>query len=278
MQTCYFLSSDFLDLTLYQYGYEQCEPYHTFGPAMRNHYLIHCILSGKGQYITNYRGEMFTYELEAGQAFLIEPNTLIYYSADGNDPWKYMWIEFDGLKGAEYVKQAGLSLKNPIYRTKTKEGQETVFEYLEYIVTHPGILPSRTMGYAYLFFSALIENSVSANPLAKNDIQEFYIQSTAAFIENYYMHNITVEDMAANLNLSRSYFSKLFKKMTQKSPQEFLITYRINKACELLRSTDMTIAEISQHVGYSNQFHFTRAFKNIMNVSPNEWRKRNKQG
>ena len=111
MQTCYFLSSDFLDLTLYQYGYEQCEPYHTFGPAMRNHYLIHCILSGKGQYITNYRGEMFTYELEAGQAFLIEPNTLIYYSADGNDPWKYMWIEFDGLKGAEYVKQAGLSLK-----------------------------------------------------------------------------------------------------------------------------------------------------------------------
>ena len=139
-------------------------------------------------------------------------------------------------------------------------------------------MPSRTMGYAYLFFSALIENSANSSPLAKNDIREFYVQSTAAFIENYYMKNITVEDMAANLNLSRSYFSKLFKKITQKSPQEFLITYRINKACELLRSTDMTIAEISQHVGYSNQFHFTRAFKNIMNVSPNEWRKRNKQG
>ncbi len=65
--------------------------------------------------------------------------------------------------------------------------------------------------------------------------------------------------------------------MTQKSPQEFLITYRVHKACEYLRSTDLTIAEIANQVGYPNQFHFTRAFKSIMQLPPNEWRKRNRQ-
>ena len=85
---------------------------------------------------------------------------------------------------------------------------------------------------------------------------------------------MSVEDMAANLGLNRSYFSKIFKKATQKSPQDFLIQYRINKACELLRSTGMPIVQIAHLVGYNNQFHFTRAFKKLMNLPPQEWRKR----
>lgn len=273
----YYLSHDFFDITIYQYGYEQCKPFHSFGPAIRTHYLIHCILSGKGTFRINYRGEDIDFHLHAGQAFLIEPNNMIHYFADGDDPWEYIWIEFDGLKAKEYVSNAGLSYKAPIFNASTEEGMNVAFAYLKYIVDHPDMLSAQIMGYTYLFFGALIEHSDTAKPLPKNDIKEFYIQSTVAFIENYYTRDISVEDMAANLNLNRSYFSKLFKKMTQKSPQEFLITYRINKSCELLRSTNMTIAEISQHVGYSNQFHFTRAFKNIMSMSPSEWRKRNAQ-
>lgn len=277
MPKTYYISQDFFDITIYQYGYEKCKPFHSFGPAIRTHYLIHCILSGKGTYRRTYRDQDTDYCLHAGQAFLIEPNNMIHYYADGEDPWEYMWIEFDGLKAKEYLTNAGLSNKFPIFNACTEEGQKEVFNCLKYIVDHPDILPSRVMGYTYLFFSALIENSKTARPMPKNDIKEFYIQSTVAFIENYYMRDITVEDMAANLNLNRSYFSKLFKKMTQKSPQEFLIAYRINKSCELLRSTNMPIAEIAQHVGYSNQFHFTRAFKNIKNISPSEWRKWNMQ-
>lgn len=277
MPKTYYISQDFFDITIYQYGYEQCKPFHSFGPAIRTHYLIHCILSGKGTFRRNYRGEDTDYHLHAGQAFLIEPNNMIHYFADGEDPWEYMWIEFDGLKAKEYLINAGLSNKFPIFNASTEEGQKAVFDCMKYIIDHPDMLPARIMGYTYLFFSALIESSKTAKPLPKNDIKEFYIQSTVAFIENYYMRDITVEDMAANLNLNRSYFSKLFKKMTQKSPQEFLIAYRINKSCELLRSTNMPIAEIAQHVGYSNQFHFTRAFKNIKNISPSEWRKWNSQ-
>ena len=109
--------------------------------------------------------------------------------------------------------------------------------------------------HTYLFFGALIRSSRNARKLPKNNIQDFYIQSTVDFIESYYMNEISVEDMASNLGLNRSYFSKIFKKSTQKSPQDFLIQYRINKACELLRSTSMPIMQIAHLVGYHNQFH-----------------------
>lgn len=88
--------------------------------------------------------------------------------------------------------------------------------------------------HCYMYFGVLIRSSRNARKLPKNNIQDFYIQSTVDFIENHYMNEISVEDMVANLGLNRSYFSKIFIKATQKSPRDFLIQYRINKACELL--------------------------------------------
>lgn len=275
MENYLFLSNDYFDITIYQYGREQCKPYHTFGPAIRNHYLIHCILSGKGIYRTGAEGHAAWYSLEKAQAFLIEPNQIVHYSADGNDPWEYAWIEFDGLKAKEFLQNAGLSLEHPIFKSSTAAGWEEAFSPLLYIVEHPDLLPAQVMGYTYLFFGGLMQHSATAKPLPKDDIKKFYVQSTVDYMENHYMNDITVEDMAAHLGLNRSYFSKLFKKMTQKSPQEFLILYRINKACEYLRSTDLTIGEVASQVGYPNQFHFTRTFKSVMQMPPNEWRQRN---
>lgn len=275
MQNYLFLSNDYFDITIYQYGREQCEPFHTFGPAIRNHYLIHCILSGKGIYRTVTQDHACLYELCQDQAFLIEPNQIVHYSADEKEPWEYMWIEFDGLKAKEFLNHAGLSQAHPVFTATSPEGCRQVFSPLLHMLDCPDMLPAQIVGYTYLFFGALMKHSKAARPLPKNDIKQFYVQSTARYIENHYMEDISIEDIAAHLGLNRSYFSKLFKKMTHKSPQEFLITYRIHKACEYLRSTNMTIGDIASHVGYPNQFHFTRAFKSIMKLPPNEWRKQN---
>lgn len=275
MENYLFLSNDYFDITIYQYGREQCQPYHTFGPAIRSHYLIHCILSGKGCYQTGSQEHAMEYQLHENQAFLIEPNQIVHYSADKREPWKYMWIEFDGLKAKEFISQAGLSQASPIFNASTAEGCREVFQPLLHMLDCPDMLPAQIQGYTYLFFGALIKHSSTARPLPKNDIKKFYIQSTADYIEHHYMEDISIEDIAAHLGLNRSYFSKLFKKMTQKSPQEFLIAYRIHKACQYLRSTNLSIAEIASHVGYPNQFHFTRAFKSIMELPPSEWRKQN---
>lgn len=273
MKNYLFLNNDYFDITIYQYGIQQCQPYHAFGPGMRSHYLIHCILSGTGTYCTSFGGNDFQYQLTQGQAFLIEPNKLIHYFADGASPWEYMWIEFDGMKAREYLSQAGLSQSSPIYRPASSQSGGQCFEYLKQMLDCPELLPCQVMGLAYLFFGALIQSSKNKKEPVKNSIQDFYIQSTVDFVENHYMEEISVEDMAANLNLNRTYFSKLFKKATSKSPQDFLIQYRINKACHLLRSTDLPISQIALMVGYCNPFHFTRAFKGVLGDPPQKWRK-----
>lgn len=277
MSTHAFLQNDFFDVIIYQYGYEKCDALHSFGPALRNHYLIHYIISGKGTFRVYINNEVREYVLHAGQAFLIVPNQLIRYIADSEDPWEYMWIEVDGLKARDYLGQAGLSLQAPIYTAKSSESRQVMVDYFQAIVQHSEFSSVKIMGYVYLLFDALIESSIHTRKTASNSnsIQQFYIQSTVSFIEKNYHEEITVENMAEAVGLERSYFSKLFKKLMKKSPQDFLISYRINKSCEILRSSDKTIGEIAALVGYSNQFHFSRAFKKILGDSPREWRKKN---
>ena len=96
------------------------------------------------------------------------------------------------------------------------------------------------------------------------------------YIEQNFQNNITIEDIASVCGINRSYFGKIFLKSVGKSPQEFLINYRMVKAAELLKLTSLSIADISSAVGYENQLHFSRAFKTIYGVSPRNWRNQNK--
>ena len=69
-----FTDKNFVDCTLFQYGWEKCDPHHSFGPAARNHYLFHYIISGKGLFVSTDSSKKDTeYHLHAGQGFLISP-------------------------------------------------------------------------------------------------------------------------------------------------------------------------------------------------------------
>ena len=102
-----FPNENFLDLRLFQYGWEQCAPLHSFGPFVRNHFLFHYVISGRGCLHSNGPdGSTRYYDLEANQGFLICPGQVNTYYADKDDPWKYTWVEFDGLRAQEFLDAA----------------------------------------------------------------------------------------------------------------------------------------------------------------------------
>ena len=105
----------FLDLTVYQYGYEKCDPLHSYGPFVRNHYLFHYIISGKGMLSVTEKDDSAIYHMEAHSGFLIEPGRINLYSADQKFPWEYVWVEFDGLRAKELMEEAGLSNDHPVF-------------------------------------------------------------------------------------------------------------------------------------------------------------------
>jgi AraC-like DNA-binding protein len=107
-------------------------------------------------------------------------------------------------------------------------------------------------------------------------LQDFYIHEAISYIDHNFQNDISVENIAEVCGLNRSYFGKIFKQATGKTPQEFLINYRMIKATELLMLTEMPISDISKAVGYDNPMHFSRAFKTIYEVSPRTWRNSHK--
>ena len=126
-----------------------------------------------------------------------------------------------------------------------------------------------------MFLDLLIKTSFNSKDLSASKVKDFYIREAITFIEQNYMRAITIEDIAQFCNLNRSYLGKLFKETVHKTPQQFLIYYRMKQASELLRLSDMAINEVGKSVGYQNQLHFSRAFKNVYGQSPSQWRKNN---
>ncbi len=270
-----FPSMTFVDLGLYQFGRENCDPAHSFGPAIRNHYLFHYILNGKGTFFwQDARGHEHEMRLKAGQGFLISPRQITTYVADERIPWEYCWLEFDGLRAKESLEIIGLSVNNPIYNPVHPEFSQIMKEEMLYIVRNKKEAPLHLIGHLYLFIDALMR-SVKENQPTVSKVKDYYIKEALAYIEHNYMNDISVESIADSSGLNRSYFGKIFKESVGKSPQEFLISYRMIKAAELLRRTRYSINEIGCAVGYPNQLHFSRAFKSVYGVSPRNWRNAN---
>lgn len=95
---------------------------------------------------------------------------------------------------------------------------------------------------------------------------------TAYFRNNY--ATIGVSDVAAYIGFTRSYFTTMFKKVTGKSPQEYLIQCRMDRSRQLLLETDLSIQEIAISVGYDDRLTFSRIFKKNYGESPARFRTR----
>lgn len=268
-----FQDEHYMDLNLYQAGWERCRQSQSFGPAIRNHYLFHYVISGKGILdASTPQGDSRQYQLHSGQGFLIAPGQVTTYIADAYTPWEYVWVEFDGLRARQILEECGFQPDAPVYRTNHPQAQSELQKELMHIVRNSKESMLQLLGHMYLALDILLWSSVSRKSVSKGNLRDFYIHEAILFIEQNYQNPITVEDLAATCGWNRSYFGKMFKKAIGKTPQEFLLQYRMNRATELLHSTSFSIGDIGKSVGYENPLHFSRAFKNVYGVSPREWR------
>lgn len=94
-----------IDLSLSFYGYEECTPNYSFGPAIRDTYVLHYITKGKGQF--HYKGKIV--DLKAGDFFLLKPDELTFYQADNQDPWAYYWLGITGGRAPDYFALSQIS-------------------------------------------------------------------------------------------------------------------------------------------------------------------------
>lgn len=255
------------DLVMYQYGTEHCIPGHSYGPAVRDYHLIHFIHDGRGIFHTNGQ----TYHLQKGQGFLIAPNIITYYQADQEEPWHYSWVGFQGLKAETYLQHAGLRTESPIFHYDRDDFVQDCFKQMLETKIYVKSRDVRLLGFLHLLLSQLIDSAnIAASP---TDNRETYVQRAVETIAKNYGSRLLIGDLANEIGLDRSYLSTLFKEKLGMSPQVFLIRFRMDKACELMKIPELTIGDIARSVGYEDPLLFSKVFRKVKGVSPREFRR-----
>lgn len=249
------------DIYPVQYGEEQCVSGHSFGPFVRNNYLLHYIYSGKGV----FKAEGIEYNLHSGQMFLICPNQLTYYRADKNDPWLYRWIEFNGSMVKDILSKVGLNVKSPIY---TDNADMSVGKSIYELVNLGNEKFENVMCKFWGFISSLEGDFI----IDTSSTAEEYVKQAELFIKNNIYKKISIIDLSRHIGIDRSYLSRLFKQLRGTTIQEYIISLKMNNADMYLRKSGVTVSEAGQSVGYYDSRVFSKAFKRHFGVSPSERR------
>ncbi len=233
----------FQDLNPLTVGEQACPPSYCVGPIARNYVLIHYVLKGRGILYT--RGSQYT--VEAGQAFLICPNETVTYIADAQNPWQYQWIDFDGDLSKDF------STLPPVFPLHESIFQRAFSRANSNLTSDYHFVSVLFQLYDALFYT------------------EPYINQHVSKIENYirlhFMHGIRIGELAAQMNLDRSYLSRLFKKKTGRSIQEYLMQVRLEEAVNYLKN-GYSVSETAAFCGYENVKNFSRMFKKFHGISP----------
>lgn len=85
--------------------------------------------------------------------------------------------------------------------------------------------------------------------------------------------NLSLEEIASACNLSRSYFIQAFRATTDRTPHQWLVERRIDRARDLLKHSDASLSEIAIACGFADQSHFTRTFSQLVGAPPGTWRR-----
>lgn len=258
------------DIEIIQCGTHECAPGNTYGPAVRDIYLIHYIVTGKGY----FNDSTTIHPLSTGDMFLITPDNVTMYYADMIEPYTYIWVGFTGERADALVKSAGLSLENPVVH------DPGCLEFFRGMLGELDDIESKIDGQA----NALRIQGELLRCIGYLTRQEHkrrlttwtFSDRVADFIHNNISNPISITRMAADFGFSRTYFSDLFKKEKGVSPQQYLINYRVETAARLLEETDLRIGHIARSVGYDDALLFSRQFKAKTGLSPSQARKRQK--
>ena len=124
-----------------------------------------------------------------------------------------------------------------------------------------------------LFYLLYVHGYISEGQVSKVNYSTI-VRPALRYIEEHFSENITVEELAESIPLSKSYFMNCFKKATGMGTIEYITQMRIKHACEKLMESDKTIMQIAFESGFRNLSNFNRLFKKNVGCSPGDYKKR----
>lgn len=230
---------------------------HQWGPGVREVYVLHFILSGNG--FLEMEGKV--HEIHPGDVFLIYPDTEVFYYPSEEDPWEYIWVDFSGAEATHLIAKTNFTKDSPVIREKWEV--EPYFHIFDG-ENNPFVKRERYKAKMHVLLTYFYNNKENES----RSKESVYFAMAKECIENNYWKssfNIT-------LSIDRTYLFRLFKKTTGMSIVQYLMEYRLKKACYLLTTTELSVKSISCSVGFHDPLYFSRVFHNKMHMTPTSYR------
>ncbi|MFS4481546.1 AraC family transcriptional regulator [Hyunsoonleella sp. 2307UL5-6] len=227
-------------------------------------------------YCTKGNGEITiknkTIHITPNHFFIIPKNTKHKYMADKKSPWSIYWFHFDGDFASaiydRYSQTDSVNYRNIPFSKSIIDQFSKIFDLFNnnYLLNH--------IEYANLlslnFISSFVYNdSDSISNIPQNDD---FVDSIKEFLLNNLEKNFTLDELAKKFNYSKSYLHTKFKVKTGYPVLVFFKLKKVQKACEFLSYTDLSIKEISYKVGFDDPLYFSRTFKKFMGKSPRNYK------
>ena len=232
----------------------------TFSKADQDYHTVALILGGNAR----YRVGKQSFKVQKGDVVFFREGTQYNAKVVSQEPWEHIVISFrtsgaiDAFPPDGVVKVTHSNRFEELFRQAYKAWSECGIGY-----------KMQTKAVIHQILYSLVRENVSLMIGSSSALQA--LKAASDYVEQNYRQKITVEELAALSGYSTSHFTRVFTKVHNASPIQYVNQIRIMHAKNLLRTGQYTIAQIALECGFSNVYYFSRCFKQITGTTPAKW-------
>lgn len=227
-----------------------------------HNYLLFYIRSGRLS-LTSSGRSLVASEGQVGLLNCHAPHE--YYTIGSTD---FVWLHLDGSNIVDFYHQ--IIQMHDAFVFDTPHAEKIRDGIDEIISSHRNEQPLSEIHLSQKLYGLLIAMIDTDKPARA--AEDDPVQRAIQFMQEQYQNPLSLEDIAAHVNMSRFHFARLFKRECGCSPHEYLILTRLNCAKHLLKTTDLPVKVIAQKVGYQNVSSFSSAFAERVGLAPTQFR------
>lgn len=269
-------------ITVCSVGYQQVAPNEEYPPRIHKHEYLFDIVSGRIVneyqllYIVEGKGTLKTasagsFDIKAGDVFLLFPGEWHTYFPDPDSGWKEYWIGFSGVNIDSRIESGFFSKNSPLYKIGYNETVVNLY--------HEAISVAKKQEMYFQQLLAGIVNymlgivfTIDCNRKLKNSSFPQIVEKARRYMQENIDKKIDIPAIAQHLNISYSTFRHTFKQYVGISPAQYYLNLKIQRAKDMLKSTKASIKEISYSLDFETPEYFTKLFRNKTGMTPSQFR------
>ena len=193
------------------------------------------------------------------------------YAASGQDPWTIYWVHFQGTSTRVFMDYLGYREGQAVVQAGVSPALLAAFNSL-LSVRRTGYSSSAFINAANQLRHLLTQFAMESSRAQAQRQGTLDLDSIQAYMQDNIHAQLELEDLAAVAHLSKFHFSNRYKALTGYSPIKHFLHMKIEYACQLLDSSELSVKAIAAELGYPDPLYFSRLFSKTMGLSPRAYR------